>query len=72
MIKKWQIGDQIHDHNKGADRHHPEASRASNSIEDFNTTTFVWTTEPETLPTKEKGLAAVERLDGSVYFLGRI
>jgi hypothetical protein len=40
------------------------------SIEGFNTTTFVWTTEPETLPTKNKGLAAVEGLDGSVYFLG--
>jgi hypothetical protein len=41
-----------------------------NSIEGFNTTAFVWTTEPETLPTKNKGLAAVEGLDGNVYFLG--
>jgi hypothetical protein len=28
MIKKGQIGDQIDDHNRGVDRHHPEASRA--------------------------------------------
>jgi hypothetical protein len=26
MIKKWQIADQIDDHNIGGDRHHPEAS----------------------------------------------
>jgi Kelch motif len=43
---------------------------ALSSIEGFNTTTFVWTTEPETLPVKTSGLAAVEGLDGSVYFLG--
>src|SRR5215469_5647467 len=43
---------------------------ALNSIEGFNTTTFVWTTEPETLPAKTQGLAAVEGLDGNVYFLG--
>jgi hypothetical protein len=34
MIKKWQIGDQIHDHNRGELRDHPEATRASNSIDD--------------------------------------
>jgi hypothetical protein len=28
MIKKWHFGDQIHDHNRGDDRYHPEASRA--------------------------------------------
>ena len=27
MIKKWQIGDQIQDHNRGGLRDHPEASR---------------------------------------------
>ena len=27
MIKKWQIGDQIQDHNIGALRYHPRASR---------------------------------------------
>jgi hypothetical protein len=26
MIKKWQIGDQIHDHSRGELRDHPEAS----------------------------------------------
>jgi hypothetical protein len=26
MIKQWQFGDQIHDHNRGAGRDHPEAS----------------------------------------------
>jgi hypothetical protein len=28
MIKQWQIGDQIHDHNRGELRHHPEGSGA--------------------------------------------
>jgi hypothetical protein len=28
MIKKWQIGDQIQDHNRGELAGHPEASRA--------------------------------------------
>jgi hypothetical protein len=27
MIKKWQIGDQIQDHNRGELWDHPEASR---------------------------------------------
>jgi nuclear transport factor 2 (NTF2) superfamily protein len=27
MIKKWQIGDQIHDHNRGAASLDPEGSR---------------------------------------------
>jgi hypothetical protein len=29
MIKKWQIGDQIQDHDRGELRGHPEGSRAS-------------------------------------------
>jgi hypothetical protein len=29
MIKKWQIGDQIHDHHRGELRSHPEASRGT-------------------------------------------
>lgn len=29
MIKKWQIGDQIHDQNRGELRSHPEASRGT-------------------------------------------
>jgi hypothetical protein len=28
MIKQWQFGDQIQDHNRGADRDHPEGSHA--------------------------------------------
>jgi hypothetical protein len=28
MIKQWQIGDQIQDHNRGEVRDHPEASCA--------------------------------------------
>jgi hypothetical protein len=43
---------------------------ALKSIEGFNTTTYVWTVEPETLPKAQVGLASVEGLDGSDYFLG--
>jgi Kelch motif len=43
---------------------------ALNSIEGFNTTTLVWTVEPETLPTPREKLASVEGLDGSDYVLG--
>jgi hypothetical protein len=43
---------------------------ALNSIEEFNTTTFVWTVEPETLPTPREKFASVQGLDGSDYFLG--
>ena len=32
MIKQRQLGDQIQDHNRGADRDHPEASRGERSI----------------------------------------
>jgi hypothetical protein len=43
---------------------------ALNSIEGFNTTTFVWTAEPETLLHPQAGLAAVEGLTGTDYLLG--
>jgi hypothetical protein len=43
---------------------------ALNSIEGFNTTTFVWTVEPETLPHPQTGLAAAEGLTGTDYLLG--
>ena len=42
------------------------------SIEGFNTTTFVWTVEPESLPKPQTELASVEGLDGNDYFLGGV
>jgi hypothetical protein len=36
MIKKGQIGDQIQDHNIGAERRHPEASRGGICDENGN------------------------------------
>jgi Kelch motif len=46
------------------------SSGALKSIEGLNTTTFVWTVEPESLPHPQTGLAAVEGLTGSDYLLG--
>jgi hypothetical protein len=46
------------------------SSGALKSIEGCNTTTFVWTVEPESLPHPQTGLAAVEGLTGTDYLLG--
>jgi hypothetical protein len=48
------------------------SSGSLKSIEGCNTTTLVWTVEPESLPQPQTGLAAVEGLTGSDYILGGI
>src|SRR5260370_10966469 len=46
------------------------SSGALKSIEGFNTTTFVWTVEPESLLHPQAALTAVEGLTGTDYLLG--
>ena len=46
MIKKWQIGDQIHDHNRGGVQDHPEASRGGGLTRTTETYVFCQKSDP--------------------------